>query len=217
MSAPENSPQGGAEPAIIKKYANRRLYNTASSSYVTLDDLAGMAREGVEFTVRDAKTGDDITRQVLTQIILEEESRGGHMLPIGFLRQLISFYGDSLQSVAPHYLESTMQAFVKNQEQMRTHMQDALGGANPFGAFDEIAKRNMAVFENAMSMFSPFGGGASEANPRPAEPAAGDTGAKPDKKGPGPDSGPGPGLGIDELRAQMAAMQEQLNRLSGKN
>lgn len=230
MSKPENASENTSadapKSAAIKKYANRRLYNTASSSYVTLDDLAAMVREGVEFTVCDAKSGDDITRQVLTQIILEEENRGGRMLPVGFLRQLISLYGDSLQSVAPHYLEQSLQAFVKNQEQMRAYMQDTVGGANPLGAFEEMTKRNMAVFENAMGMFSPFagkngeGGGASDAEPQPAKPAAADTDAGANT-GAGASTGaggPGPGgPGIDELRTQMAAMQAQLNRLGGKN
>lgn len=147
------------DPTTIKKYANRRLYNTATSSYVTLDDLAGMVKAGNDFVVVDAKTGDDITRSVLTQIIFEEENKGGHtMLPISFLRQLIRFYGDSLQSVVPNYLDYSMRAFAQNQERMRAYLQGAMGGMFPFTAWDEIGKQNAAMFERAMDMFSPFGG-----------------------------------------------------------
>src|ERR1700739_1427036 len=135
----------GAEtpPIVIKKYANRRLYNTATSSYVTLDDLSAMVKEGGEFVVYDAKTGEDITRSVLTQIIVEEESKGQTLLPISFLRQLISFYGDSLQGVVPQYLEMSMTQFARNQEQMRRYMQNAFG-FNPFQQFESMGKQNMA-------------------------------------------------------------------------
>ena len=140
-------------PITIKKYANRRLYNTASSSYVTLDHLATMVKEGSEFVVYDAKTGEDITRQVLTHIIVEEEGKGQNLLPISFLRHLISFYGDSLQSIVPNYLDYSMRAFSRNQEQLREYMQDTLGGLNPFGQFEEMGKKNMAMFEEALKMF----------------------------------------------------------------
>ena len=145
-------------PVVIKKYANRRLYNTQSSTYVTLDRLCQMVKENVDFVVYDAKTGEDITRQVLTQIIVEEEEKGQALLPIGFLRQLIGFYGDSLQSVVPRYLDQSMAMFSRNQEQMRTYMQDALGGMFPFGRFEEMGRNNLAFFEQAMKMFSPFRG-----------------------------------------------------------
>lgn len=144
------------EPIIIKKYANRRLYNTATSSYVTLDHLCQMVKEGADFVVYDAKTGDDITRPVLTQIIVEEESKGSNLLPIGFLRQLISFYGDNLQWMVPRYLDHSMEIFAKNQEQMRQYMQNALGGLFPFGNLEEMGKQNVALFERAMKMFTPF-------------------------------------------------------------
>ncbi|GAB6051348.1 polyhydroxyalkanoate synthesis repressor PhaR [Magnetospira thiophila] len=143
-------------PYTIKKYANRRLYNTATSSYVTLDHLAQMVKDGTEFVVYDAKSGEEITRSVLTQIIVEEENKGQNLLPIGFLRHLISFYGDSLQGLVPRYLEHSMQAFARNQEQMRHYMQDSLNGLFPFGQFEEMGKQNMALFENAMRMFTPF-------------------------------------------------------------
>ena len=130
----------------IKKYANRRLYDTESSAYITLDKLAAMIREGRDFEVVDAKTGDDITHQVLTQIIVEEEARGSTMLPVNFLRQLIGLYGGSLQSAVPQYLEAAMDAFQKNQEAMR----DALGG----NVFADLAKRNMEMFEQAGRAFT---------------------------------------------------------------
>jgi len=129
------SGEAGKEPVKIKKYANRRLYNTATSSYVTLDHLCTMVKQGTDFVVHDAKTGEDITRSVLTQIIVEEEGKGGqNMLPVAFLRQLISFYGDNLQALVPRYLENSMSAFSRNQEQMRTAMQQAFGGMFPFSA-----------------------------------------------------------------------------------
>lgn len=141
----------GTSPIIIKKYANRRLYNTDTSAYITLDDLAKMTREGREFQVVDAKTGEDITHNVLTQIIMDEEGRGQTMLPAGFLRQLISMYGDSMQAMVPQYLEASMEAFRRNQEQFR----EALEGAITSGPFAEIAKRNLAMFEAAASAFRP--------------------------------------------------------------
>lgn len=188
----------GVKPITIKKYANRRLYNTETSSYVTLDNLSQMVKDGKEFVVNDAKTGEDITRQVLTHIIVEEESKGQNLLPISFLRHLISFYGDSLQAVVPNYLDHSMSSFARNQEQMRNYLQDAFGGLNPFGPMEEISKQNMAMFENAMKVFSPFYGQDSGADKsaasKPAE-AAGDN--------------------FDELRNQMLEMQRKLDKLSG--
>ena len=151
-------PEGGPKPApvVIKKYANRRLYNTATSAYVTLDHLSQMVKDKTDFVVYDAKTGDEITRSVLTQIIVEEENKGGQtLLPIPFLRQLISFYGDSLQGVVPQYLEMSMTQFARNQEQMRRYLQNAFG-FNPFQQFESMGKQNMAMFEQAMRMFNPF-------------------------------------------------------------
>jgi len=158
-------------PIVIKKYANRRLYNTATSSYVTLDDLSTMVKEGGEFVVYDAKTGEDITRSVLTQIIVEEEQKGHNLLPISFLRQLIGFYGDSMQWLVPRYLEHTMKSFAVNQDQMRKSLQDAFGGLFPFGGLEEMGKQNMALFERTMKMFSPFPAGErgdKQADPTPA-------------------------------------------------
>jgi polyhydroxyalkanoate synthesis repressor PhaR len=146
------------EPVVIKKYANRRLYNTSTSSYVTLDYLAEMVKNGQDFVVYDAKTNDDITHSVLTQIIFEEESKGQNLLPIQFLRQLIKFYGDNLQAFVPSYLEMSMDAFTSNQEKMRTQMRDAFGAAPGYTMFEEMARHNMALFDQAMKMFSPVGG-----------------------------------------------------------
>jgi polyhydroxyalkanoate synthesis repressor PhaR len=139
---------------VIKKYANRRLYNTDTSAYITLDDLAKMTREGRDFVVLDAKSNDDITHNVLTQIIMESEQRGGTMLPANFLKQLISMYGDSMQAMVPQYLEASMESFRRNQEQFRTAIEGAMS-KTPFG---EIAKRNMDMFEAATSAFRPKSG-----------------------------------------------------------
>jgi polyhydroxyalkanoate synthesis repressor PhaR len=189
-------------PVTIKKYANRRLYNTATSSYVTLDDLCKMVKEGVEFIVYDAKTGEDITRPVLTQIIVEEENKGQNLLPISFLRQLIAFYGDSLQSVVPGYLEQSMQAFAHNQERMRQYIQDAFDGIFPFGSFEEMGRQNMAMFERTLKMFTPYGaenGGKSQ--------AAAATSEKPPARS---------GAELDELKAKIDALQTELEKLSKK-
>ena len=147
-----NTPQ----PTTIKKYANRRLYNTGTSAYVTLEDLAHMVKRGEDFLVQDAKTGEDITRSVLTQIIVEQEQKGQNLLPISFLRQLISFYGDSMQFLVPGYLEQAMIAFAGNQDQMRDSLR-ATFGIFPFGQFEEMGKQNIALFERALKMLSPYG------------------------------------------------------------
>ncbi len=149
------------EPIVIKKYANRRLYNTDTSSYVTLEDLCEMVKAGSEFIVYDAKSGDDLTRQILTQIIFEEESHGEHLLPINFLRSIIGFYDNSLKEFVPHYLESTMQTFTKNQEKMQEML--GMGTMGSFGQvasqLEEVGKQNMEIFTKAFSMFTPFTGG----------------------------------------------------------
>ena len=145
----------GEEPTVIKKYANRRLYHTGTSTYVTLEDLAGMVKNGEDFVVTDAKTGDDITRAVLGQIIFEQENRGQHLLPIAFLRQLIRFYGDSMQAVLPTYLESALSSFTRNQDQLREQMARAFHG-NAFGMIEEHTRRNMEMFSEAMRMWMPF-------------------------------------------------------------
>ena len=156
-------------PVVVKKYANRRLYNTESSSYITLDTLAEMVRVGRDFVVYDAKTGEDITRGVLTQIIVEEESKGRAMLPTGFLRQLIGFYGDQMQALVPRYLEQAMASFAHQQEQMRVAMQQTMGNFFPFGNIEEVGRQNMAMMERAMNLFSPFGFREPETGePRPA-------------------------------------------------
>ncbi|HWA00634.1 MAG TPA: polyhydroxyalkanoate synthesis repressor PhaR [Caulobacterales bacterium] len=192
----EPAPEGSGEPVVIKKYANRRLYNTATSSYVTLEHLSDMVREGTDFTVQDAKTGEDITRSVLTQIIFEQESRGQNLLPVQFLRRLIRFYGDSMQGFLPPYLEMSMESFAKSQDQMREQFQRAFGGKTPMAAFEEQARQNMALFQQAMSMWAPF--------------APGMTG-KPAAK---PEEGPASEEQLVELRRQVEAMQKQLEALS---
>ncbi|PZO88442.1 MAG: polyhydroxyalkanoate synthesis repressor PhaR [Micavibrio aeruginosavorus] len=146
------------EPTVIKKYANRRLYDTGRSSYVTLEDLCEMVQEGHDFVVYDAKTGEDLTRSVLTQIIVDQESNETQsLLPIGFLRQLIGFYGDNLSPLIPNYLEHTIQTFAKNQEELRQQINKSIEGMFPVPNLEEINKQNMAMFENAMRMFRPFG------------------------------------------------------------
>jgi polyhydroxyalkanoate synthesis repressor PhaR len=144
-----------SQPVVVKKYANRRLYNTETSSYITLDNLADMVRTGRDFVVYDAKSGDDITRGVLTQIIVEEESKGRALLPTTFLRQLIGFYGDSMQTLVPRYLENAMSAFSRQQQQMRAAMQHTVGNFFPFG-MEEVSRQNIAMMERAMSLFTPF-------------------------------------------------------------
>jgi polyhydroxyalkanoate synthesis repressor PhaR len=149
------------QPVVVKKYANRRLYNTESSSYVTLEDLAAMIRAGRDFVVYDAKSGDDITRSVLTQIIVEEESKGKNLLPESFLRQMIGMYGDKMGQLVPGYLEFAMSGFAKQHEQWRRGMETATLGFKPFEMpFDltELGQRNMAMMERAMSLFTPFQG-----------------------------------------------------------
>ena len=191
---------------VVKKYANRRLYNTATSSYVTLDDLCEMVKQGSEFVVRDAKTGEDITRSVLTQIIFEEEGKGQNLLPINFLRQLIRFYGDSLQSFIPSYLEMSMNSFSREQEKLSHRVTSALGGRERLGQFEDQIRQNLEMFDNAIRMFSPFGrpSGSSERGPKESprpekpEPAASRNGE------------------LDELKKQLAQMQAQLEKLSEK-
>ncbi len=178
MTQPEGTGAGAAPgepqaaPVVVKKYANRRLYNTESSSYITLDNLADMVRQGRDFVVYDARTGDDITRSVLTQIIVEEESRGQALLPTNFLRQLIGFYGDSMGGIVPRYLEQTMAAIARQQQQVREAMQQTMGTLLP-GGFEEMRRQNVAMVERAMSLFSPFyRPSASESESAPAAPPA---------------------------------------------
>ena len=172
------------DPITIKKYANRRLYNTASSSYITLDDLSQMTRQGIDFRVLDAKSGDDITHSILTQIIMEEESSGGEqMLPVSFLRQLISMYGNSMQAVMPHYLEAMMDNFRQNQSKLQDAFKQGIG-ANPLA---KMAETNLAMMRAATEAFIP--------------------------KKPAPPQGEGQAEEIVKLREQMAAMQKQLDAL----
>jgi polyhydroxyalkanoate synthesis repressor PhaR len=188
-------------PITIKKYANRRLYNTGTSTYVTLEDLATMVKAGEDFVVYDAKSGDDITRSVLAQIIFEQENKEGQsLLPITFLRQLIRFYGDSMQMLVPRYLEQSMQSFTGQQDKFREQMAQAFG-VGGLGSIEEQARRNMEMFEKAFAMFTPFARGAQE---KPAE-------GKP-QTGAG-----GSGGEMDQLKRQLEEMQQKIDRLSNKD
>jgi polyhydroxyalkanoate synthesis repressor PhaR len=187
------------QPTTIKKYANRRLYNTGTSTYVTLEDLAAMVKEGEDFLVYDAKTGDDITRSVLAQIIFEQENKAGqNLLPTTFLRQLIRFYGDSMQMVVPRYLEQSIDTLTREQEKFRKQLTTTFS-MTPFAPLEEHVRRNMEMFERTFSMFKPFAAprsGAAAAEPeRMPEPAAEED-------------------NIDELRRQMKDMQDRLDRMS---
>ena len=201
---PGDSP-GPAQPqVVVKKYANRRLYNTESSSYITLDNLAEMVRKGRDFVVYDAKSGDDITRSVLTQIIVEEEGKGRALLPTGFLRQLIGFYGDNMQSLVPKYLEQAMGAFAHQQEQMRRAMQQTMGSFFPFD-MEEVSRQNRAMMDRAMSMFTPFYRGAESGQPGFAEPPPAAAVPEAGTAAPG-------GLEVAALRAEIERLREELAR-----
>jgi polyhydroxyalkanoate synthesis repressor PhaR len=189
------------EPVIIKKYANRRLYNTGTSTYVTLEDLAAMVKTGEDFVVYDAKTSEDITRSVLTQIIFEQENKEGqNLLPITFLRQLIRFYGDSMQMLVPRYLEVSIESLTREQEKFRQQMAQAFG-VGAFTSLEEQVRRNMEMFERTFAMFAPFArresGGEAEV----------ETGKLPLAKG----------GDIDDLKRQLDEMQRKVDRLSEKS
>jgi polyhydroxyalkanoate synthesis repressor PhaR len=198
-SMSEVDPPGPAptpDKVVIKKYANRRLYNTRSSAYVTLEHLSEMVKEGIDFVVFDAKTGEDITRSVLTQIIFDEENRGQNLLPIQFLRQLIHFYGDSMQAFVPSYLELSLDSFTRQQERMRSQVAAAVGGVPGAGFLEDQVRQNLALFDRAMQLFSPF------AFPRPEDaPAAPAPAAAPDTS-------------LDELKRRMEEMQAQIAKLA---
>jgi polyhydroxyalkanoate synthesis repressor PhaR len=201
-STQPNGKTKDGEAVVIKKYANRRLYNTASSAYVTLDDLARMVREGTDFVVYDAKTNEELTRQILTQIIFEEESRGQALLPVQFLRQLIGFYGGQMEGVLPSYLQMSLENFARQQETFREQMTKALGatpgGMMGAGMMEAAAKQNMAMFEQAMKMFPGFGYGRAPEAPA-AAPSASDAKVDP---------------ALDEMRRQMDEMRAQIERLA---
>ena len=187
--------KGGEGPITIKKYANRRLYNTRTSAYVTLEDLAKMVREGVDFVVFDAKTNEELTRQILTQIIFEEESRGQALLPVQFLRQLIGFYGGQMEGVLPSYLEMSLDSFTRQQEQIRGQFSKAFGATPGAGLMDEAVKRNMAMFSEAMKMWPGFGA------VMPKAPVTSET--------PPPVTDP-----LAMMQRQMEEMRDQLDRLA---
>ena len=188
------------DPIIIKKYANRRLYNTGTSTYVTLEDLAAMVKKGEDFVVFDAKTGEDITRSVLTQIIFEQENKEGqNLLPIAFLRQLIRFYGDSMQMLVPRYLEVSIESLTREQEKFRQQLAQTFG-VGAFPSLEEQVRRNMDMFERAFAMFAPFARREAQAGEAAAEPG------KPASKG----------GDIDDLKRQLEEMQKKVDRLSEK-
>ena len=192
------------EPVIIKKYANRRLYNTGTSTYVTLEDLASMVKAGEDFVVYDAKTNEDITRSVLTQIIFEQENKEGtqNLLPINFLRQLIRFYGDSMQMLVPRYLEVSLNSLTKEQSKFREQISQAFGMGG-FGAMEDQVRRNMEMFERTFAMFAPFARQGGQATPGVTEAPSE---AKP----------AGGGDDINDLKRQMEEMQKRLDRLGDK-
>jgi polyhydroxyalkanoate synthesis repressor PhaR len=196
------------EPTIIKKYANRRLYNTGTSSYVTLEDLAEMVKNEELFVVYDAKSGDDITRSVLTQIIFEQENKGQNLLPITFLRQLIRFYGDSMQNLVPSYLEFSIDSLTREQGKLREQMSHAFPG-NAFEAMEEQVRRNTEMFERAMRMFSPFGAIMPEGFHAATHPP------KADEKAATPAAASAPS-DLDRLKLQMEEMQKKLDALATK-
>ena len=195
MSTPKSDKPGDNRPVVVKKYANRRLYNTATSSYVTLDDLARLIKDGGDFVAYDAKTNEDITRQVLTQIIVEQEQKGQNLLPISFLRQLISLYGDSMQFLVPGYLEQAMLAFAQNQEQMRRNLR-ATFGIFPFGQFEEMSKQHMALFERALRMLTSYRAVEKSPSPDAGAPRANDEDPR-----------------LKRLEAQINALTQQLRDL----
>ena len=203
MAEPMTKPEAVSktpDPITIKKYANRRLYNTQTSSYVTLDHLAGMVKDGTEFEVQDARTGEDITRSVLTQIIFEQENKEGqNLLPITFLRQLIRFYGDSMQMLVPRYLEVSIESLTREQEKFRQQMAQAFG-VGAFTSLEEQVRRNMDMFERTFAMFAPFaraGGAGGESEAEAGKPVPGK-----------------PGGDIDDLKRQLEEMQKKVDRLS---
>jgi len=197
--ADQPGPAPAPEKVVIKKYANRRLYNTRSSAYVTLEHLSEMVKNGVDFVVYDAKTSEDITRSVLTQIIFDEESRGQNLLPIQFLRQLIRFYGDSMQTFVPTFLELSLDSFTRQQERLRTQIAGAVGGVPGAGFLEDQVRQNWALFDRAMRVFSPF-----------AFPAQGDAPAADAEPKPAADTS------LDELKRRMEEMQAQIAKLAEK-
>ena len=191
------SSSGESDPVVIKKYANRRLYDTRRSAYVTLDDLSAMVHDGKDFVVQDAKSGKDLTRQVLTQIIFENEAGEQHLLPVDFLRRLIGFYGDSMQSMVPGFLDMSMKALMQGKARYDEKMHSLYDTA-PLELFEEHFRRNIRLFEETLSVFTPFGGARAEKAPQGAP----ETAATPVDQ-----------AELDELRAQMAAMQARLDKL----
>lgn len=199
-----------SDPIVIKKYANRRLYNTASSAYVTLDDLSQMVKDGSDFVVHDAKSGENITRQVLTQIIFEEEAKGENLLPIDFLRQLIRFYGDSMQAFVPSYLQFSMEHLTREHERLREEMVGT-AGTEMIKSMEDQARKNMSMFQDAMQLFNPF---AAIQNVNGAAPETAEEPAKPETETEPEASSE---TDLKELRNQIKTMQSQIEKLAGKD
>ena len=218
MADPKGA-KSGEGPVVIKKYANRRLYNTASSTYVTLEHLADMVRKGVDFVVYDAKSNDDITRSVLAQIIFDEESRSESLLPIQFLRQLIGFYGNSMQAFLPSYLEMSLASFAEQQERLRQQL-SGMGPAPSLSAYEDQVKKNMALFSQAMQMFSPFAYQRPDAPAAGGPPPSGSPSGSPSTAAAGPEPAPpsAPAAGGDDaiadLKRRMEEMAAQIDRLA---
>lgn len=227
LSKPDSSADK-KEPVVVKKYANRRLYNTETSTYVTLDDLAAMVREVRDFVVYDAKSGEDLTHAVLTQIIVDQESKAGTqtLLPVPFLRQLIRFYGDTMERMVPSYLQVSLETLAKEQDRFRKQFTNAFTPQAAFDAYQDQARKNLAMFEQAMTMFSPFthgkgpmkfeppaGGKPAEEAPKPANAER----ANAERAKSGAQSERLQGGELDELKSQLAQMQAKLEKLSGSS
>ncbi|MEZ5817335.1 MAG: polyhydroxyalkanoate synthesis repressor PhaR [Hyphomicrobiaceae bacterium] len=213
------------EPVVVKKYANRRLYNTETSTYVTLDDLAAMVRAERDFVVFDAKSGEDLTHSVLTQIIVEQESRAGSqtLLPVPFLRQLIRFYGDTMERMVPSYLQVSLETLAKEQERFRKQFATAFTPQGAFEAYQEQARKNLAMFEQAIGMFAPFSAsksGTTQSEPQRSGPPTPSTGQKERVSASGKSEGQTAKQApseLDELKSQLATMQARLEKLTGKD
>ena len=217
MAESDRADRAAPDTVTIKKYANRRLYNTATSSYVTLDTLCDMVRDGADFVVVDAKSGDDITRQVLTQIIVEQEAKGHNMLPLGFLRQLIQLYGDNAQAFVPGYLDLAMETFARNQGDISKRMNEAFGGMFPVDELEALAERNIALMQRTMEVFAGFPGDERRAAEKPG--GGGNADGRAGGNAGGNSGGPSDGeaaVDVGDVLDRLDRMQAQLDALSGR-
>jgi polyhydroxyalkanoate synthesis repressor PhaR len=222
MLSKSDAPTGKKEPVVIKKYANRRLYNTETSTYVTLEDLAQMVRSERDFVVFDARTGDDLTHSVLTQIIVEQESRAGAqtLLPVPFLRQLIRFYGGAMERMVPSYLQVSLETLTREQDRFRKQFANAFTPQGALEAYQEQARKNLQLFEQAMAMFSPFGAAKPGAKPEGSPPkgegaeAAATREKMASTKPPGSDAEAPESDELTAMRNELAAMQARIEKLA---